>query len=68
MRHRRIALIAAALALVVLSARHPSARLEFLTHEAGDPSPHRFQAAVDVGLVAFSVLVTWTGKRLTSSR
>lgn len=52
----------------MLSARRPSARLEFLTHETGDPSPRRFQAAVDIGLVAVSVIVTWTGKRLASNR
>jgi len=60
MSHRRTALVVAALALAVVSVRHPSANIQVLTHEASDPMPHRFQAAVDTGLMAVSVLVTWT--------
>lgn len=66
MRQRQFAMFAIALILLALVARHPSARIEVLSHDASDPSPHRVQAAVDIGVVAFSVLVTWTGKHLTS--
>ncbi len=68
LRDRRIALAAAALALSVVAVRHPSAQFELRTHEASDPAPHRFQAAVDIGLMAVSVIFTWTGKRMTSTR
>ncbi|KQS04024.1 hypothetical protein ASG11_06980 [Sphingomonas sp. Leaf357] len=64
MRHRRITgLILAAALLVVLAVRHPSADIRILTHDSGDRSPARVQAAIDLGVVAISVLVTWT-KRL----
>ena len=56
--------IVAALALLA-AARHPSANIEILTHDATDTAPHRVKAAVDLGLVAVSVLVTWTGKHLS---
>jgi len=63
-RDRRIVLGAAALALACLAARHPTADIRVFTHDAADPSPHRMQAAVDLGLVGMSVLYTWTAKRL----
>jgi len=53
-----------AIALLIMAARHPSADLRILTHDRSDSAPHSFQAAVDLGLVAVSVLITWTGKRL----
>ena len=34
--------------------------LEILTHRDGDPTPHRIQAAVDLGVVAVKFLLTWT--------
>jgi hypothetical protein len=63
MRHRRVGLIIAAAALLIMAARHPSADLRILTHDRGDTTPHSFQAAFDFGLVAISVLITWTEKR-----
>lgn len=61
MRHRRQIVVAAGLiALLSLAARHPTAELRFITHEASDPAPHRMQAAIDLGLVGVSVLYTWT--------
>ncbi len=65
MRDRRIGLALAAAALLIMAARHPSADIRILTHDKADPAPHRFLAAVDLGLVAVSLLVTWTTKRLT---
>lgn len=64
MRNRRIMIgLFAALALVAI-VRHPSADIQILTHDAGDPTPHRVKAALDLGLVGVSVLVTWTGEHL----
>lgn len=61
MRNRRTVVAAAAiLALVTLAARHPTADLRIITHDAADPAPHRVQAAVDLGLMGVSVLYTWT--------
>ncbi len=64
MRNRRIMIgIFAALALITV-ARHPTADIQILTHDAADPTPRRVQAAIDLGLVGVSVLVTWTGEHL----
>ncbi|UZK67601.1 hypothetical protein [Sphingomonas sp. M1-B02] len=51
------------LALVALASPDHRADIRILTHEQSDASPQRMQAAVDLGLVAVSVLVTWS-KRL----
>jgi hypothetical protein len=60
MRNRRpIAVLLLALAAVV-ALRHPTADIRVLTHDAGDPAPARMQAAVDLGLMGVSVLVTWS--------
>ncbi|MGU3392262.1 hypothetical protein [Sphingomonas sp. M1A8_2b] len=60
MRSRRGILIAAGVATVLLVARHPTADIRLITHDARDPAPHRMQAAVDFGLVGVSILYTWT--------
>jgi hypothetical protein len=54
-----IVAVAALLALLAI-VRHPTADIEILTHRDGDPSPHRIQAAVDLGIVAVKFLLTWT--------
>lgn len=64
MRDRRFGLVLGAAALIALAVRHPSADIRILTHDAADRAPHRIQAALDLGLVGVSVLVTWTAKRL----
>ncbi len=64
MRDRKAVLVLAGLALVALTVRHPTADIRIMTHEASDPSPHRMQAAFDLGLVGVSVLYTWTVNRL----
>lgn len=56
--------IVAVLALVAV-VRHPSADIRILTHDATDPAPHQLKAAIDLGLVGVSVLVTWTGKHIS---
>ena len=52
--------IGVALALTVLAVRHPTADIQLITHDLGDPAPHRMRAAVDFGLVGVSVLYTWS--------
>jgi len=64
MRNRRSIVIAVAtLGLIAAIARHPTADVRVLTHEANDPAPHRMQAAIDIGIVGFSFLYTWTTRR-----
>lgn len=60
MRGRRMIVAMAALLALVAIVRHPTADIEILTHRDGDPSPHRIQAAVDLGIVAVKFLLTWT--------
>ncbi|OYY90470.1 MAG: hypothetical protein B7Y45_07590 [Sphingomonas sp. 28-66-16] len=68
MRNRRVTLAIVVLMLVALAARHPSADIRLMMHDATDRTPHRMQAALDLGGMAFSVLITWTGKRLIAGR
>ena len=64
LRNRRIIVGIVAVLALISAARHPSANIEILTHDATDHAPHQMKAAVDLGLVAISVLVTWTGKHI----
>lgn len=65
MRNRRGTLVIAGLvALTALAVRHPTIDVQLVTHDSRDPSPHRMQAAVDLGLIGISVLYTWTVNRL----
>lgn len=64
MRNRRIMIGMFALLAMVAVVRHPSADIRILTHDASDPTPHKVMAALDLGLVAVSVLVTWTGEHI----
>ena len=68
MRNRRIALAIIVLALVVAATRHPTANIQITTRTVADPAVQRVEAALDVGVFAVSVIVNWTGKRLTSGR
>jgi hypothetical protein len=61
MRRRRTIVAVGALLALVAIVRHPTADIEILTHRDGDPTPHRIQAAVDLGVVAVKFLLTWTG-------
>ena len=62
MEKRRAGLVIAAALLVLLSARHPTANIHIETHDVTDVNPQRFHAAIDVGLVAVKLLVTWTAE------
>lgn len=64
MRDRRKLLIAGGLALAVAVVQRPEADIRLITHDVGDPTPRRVRAAVDLGLLAVSVLVTWTARRV----
>ena len=66
MRKRRMIVAMAALLALVALVRHPTADIEILTHRDGDPTPHRIQAAVDLGVVAVKFLLTWTGGNAVS--
>jgi hypothetical protein len=60
---RRIVMAAiAALALFAALSPQNRADIRILTHDKSDVSPHKMQAAIDLGLVAVSVLITWTSK------
>ena len=63
MAKRRSAIAIIALLLLAGTAvRHPSANIQILTHQVGDPAPREVRAALDLGVMAISLLVTWTGK------
>lgn len=64
MRNRRFAVIAIALVLLTLAVRKPIADVRIIRDSAGD-APVKIQAAIDVGVVAFSVLWS-TSKRLSA--
>jgi hypothetical protein len=59
-QRRRIAVAATLAALAVLATNRPSADLQLITHDVRDSAPHKVQAAVDLGVVAVSVLYTWS--------
>lgn len=63
MRYRRIALAAGgALVLLAAAVQHPHADIQILTHHEADKAPRKMQAAVDLGLVAVNLLVTWSAR------
>jgi hypothetical protein len=64
MRDRRKLVVAGGLGLALLCLQQPTAEFEFLTHDSRDSAPHRVSAVVDLGLMAVSVLITWTGRRI----
>jgi uncharacterized protein (UPF0261 family) len=61
---RRIALAGGAAALLAVTALpHPTANIHIITHDVADKAPRKIQAAIDLGILAVSVLYTWTAKR-----
>ncbi|USU06739.1 hypothetical protein NF700_07590 [Sphingomonadaceae bacterium OTU29MARTA1] len=63
MTDRRKLAIAALAVVTIVAVRHPTPNIRLLTHDVGDTQPHRVQAAIDLGLMGFSVLYTWTARR-----
>ena len=63
-RNRRIVTIGAILLALIAFVPDRRADIAISIQRPDDVSPQRVQAVVDVGLVAVSVLVTWS-KRLT---
>ena len=57
---RRSILLAGLALIAVVAVRHPTPDIRLLTHDIGDPRPHRIEAAIDLGLVGVSVLYTWS--------
>jgi len=64
MPSRRAGFVVVAILLLAAAVRHPSADIRILTHDARDQTPHRVQAAIDLGLASVSVLVTWTTQQV----
>jgi hypothetical protein len=65
-RAKKIALGAlAVLALIPLASPDRRANLEIHMQRPDDLAPQRIEAAFEIGMVAVSVLITWS-KRLTS--
>ena len=66
MRKSWQALAIGAVAIVVMTVLSapsaPRADIRILTHDTADRAPRRVQAAIDLGVVAISVLVTWSGQ------
>ena len=63
-RRRNAAIVLGIAAIAIVGIQHPSADLSIQTHQQGDLSPRRVQAAFDIGLASVSVLVTWSARRL----
>ncbi len=62
-RKLRVVLMGAAALLLIglaLPSRHADIRI--LAADQSDVNPHRLQAAIDLGVFAVSILVTWTAQ------
>lgn len=57
---RKVGLIAGGALVVALAWQTPTASLEIQTHDVTDVAPKRMEAALDLGIAAFSLLITWT--------
>ena len=60
---RRTGLIAVIALVVLLAWQTPSANLEIRMHDVTDAAPHKVEAALNLGVAAVSLLVTWSGDR-----
>ncbi|MBO9621176.1 MAG: hypothetical protein J7500_00545 [Sphingomonas sp.] len=62
LRRRRIMVIGAAalLAFAAFAPSTPHADIRILAHDSADRAPQRLEAAVDTGVFAVSLLVTWS--------
>ncbi len=57
---RKAVWIGGGLLLAAMVWHTPTASLEIKTHDVADISPKKMEAALDLGVAAFSLLVTWT--------
>lgn len=57
---RKVGVIACGALLVALAWQTPTASLEIQTHDVADVAPKKMEAALDLGIAAFSLLITWT--------
>lgn len=64
MRRRRIIFLCGLLMLAVMLVRHPTADVRIITHDIADPAPRKIEAALDLGVFAVSLLVTWTARTM----
>lgn len=65
MQKRKIALAGGVAALLALTAMPtPTADLRILTHDVADKAPKKIEAAVNLGVMAVSVLYTWTERTI----
>ena len=62
MRGRRVLPIVGLVLLAIVIARPLSADVRILAHRSDDRSPHRIAAAIDMGVLALSLLITWTDR------
>lgn len=60
---RKVGLIAGGALVVALAWQTPTASLEIQTHDVTDVAPKKLEAALDLGIAAFSLLITWTASR-----
>lgn len=60
---RKTGLIAGGVLLVALAWQTPTASLEIQMHDVADVAPKKVEAALDLGIAAFSLLITWTASR-----
>lgn len=68
MRRRRVIFGCGLLLLAAMLVRHPSANIRIITHDVADSAPRKFEAALDMGVFALSVLVTWTARSMVAHR
>ncbi len=66
MVRRRLSFLAAIalIAILVVATPRPHADIRLLTHEAGDMTPKKVQAALDLGVIVVDFLYTWTSRTL----
>lgn len=57
---RKVGLIAGGALVIALAWQTPTASLEIQTHDVTDVAPKKMEAALDLGIAAFSLLITWT--------
>lgn len=57
---RKVGVIAGSALLVALAWKTPTSSLEIRTHDVTDVAPKKMEAALDLGIAAFSLLITWT--------